>query len=140
MHVRVNTVAKSLLLAAIIGVIAACGTGASYATKMAYLVKVANEGVQTHKLIVSQGGTTNAKRCTDAYNALKDQSPPDDTGAGPSNDWLDQVQAFFVESCVTGLPKPVPGQSATTGPSPSSSSAASSAQPTATASPSPTKK
>lgn len=91
---------------------------------MAYLKKVANEGVQTHNLIVSEGGTTDAKRCTDAYSGLQDQQDaPDDVGydAGPSQAWLNEIQAFFVESCATGLPKAVPGVP-TESPSASSSS------------------
>jgi hypothetical protein len=91
---------------------AGCDSGASYTARMSYLEKTASEGVQTHKLIASQGGTTNFARCTAAYGGLQDQDPPSDQdGEGPSQAWLNQIQAFFVQSCVTGLPKAVPGQS-----------------------------
>jgi hypothetical protein len=89
---------------------------------MAYLEKVANEGVQTHKLIVSEGSVTTVKRCTDAYGGLQDYSAPSDMWAGgESQDWQDQIKAFFVQSCVSGLPKAVPGQPAGSTPSASSS-------------------
>jgi len=135
MHVRAAILVA--MLAVLAGLATGC-SGASYAQRMAYLEKMANEGVQTHRLIVSQGGTTTAKRCTDAYGGLQDQNVPDDTGAGaPSQPWLDQVQAFFVESCVTGLPKAVPGQPAspsTSSPQPSGTPSESSLHPATTAS------
>ena len=78
---------------------------------MAYLTKVANEGVQTHRFIIGEGGSTDQNLCTDAFNGLNDwDSAPSDEGMGErSGDWLNQIQAFFVQSCVTGLPKAVPG-------------------------------
>ena len=123
MHVRATTLGSAAAAAVIIGLITGCSGPASFADRMAYLKKMANEGVQTHNLIVSGGGVTTPNRCTDAYNGLQDQNPPDDLGydAGPSQAWLDQIQAFFVESCATGLPKAVPGVP-TGSPSASSSS------------------
>jgi hypothetical protein len=111
MHVRVITLRTVAATAVAVGLVAGCSAPASFAERMAFLKKEANEGVQTHRLIVSQGGTTTMKRCTDAYNGLQDRNVPDDLGdyAGPSQAWTDQVQAFFVESCATGLPKAVPG-------------------------------
>jgi hypothetical protein len=117
---------------------AGCGAGASYAVRMSYLEKMASEGVQTHRLIASQGGSTTVARCTAAYGGLEDQNPPSDQGdgEGPSQDWLNQIQAFFVQSCATGLPKIVPGQSA--GQSPTATPSKSSTGRTPTATPSPT--
>jgi hypothetical protein len=114
MHVRAVTLRSAAATAVVIGLVAGCAGPASFAERMAFLQKVANEGVQTHRLIVSQGGTTTMKRCTDAYNGLQDPNVPSDQGDGlpPSQAWVDQVQAFFVESCATGLPKAVPGLSA----------------------------
>jgi hypothetical protein len=133
MYVRAAMLA--LMLGAIAGLTTGCGNAASYAERMTYLEKMASEGVQTHWLIVSQGGITTSKRCTDAYGGLQDQNPPDDTGTGvPSQNWLNQVQAFFVESCVTGLPKAVPGQSVSPSTSSPQPSATPSGHPTATAS------
>ncbi|NEA24576.1 hypothetical protein [Actinomadura bangladeshensis] len=92
---------------------------------MAYLRKVANRGAETHNLLAAQGATTDVKRCSAAYDGLK-EDPPNDLGAsGESTEWLAQVRQFFVDSCVTGLPKPVPGQTTppqtkTTTPTPSS--------------------
>jgi hypothetical protein len=111
MHVRATALGSAAATAVIIGLITGCSGPASFAERMAYLKTVANQGVQTHNLIVSEGGTTTAQRCTDAYSGLQDQqNAPDDVGydAGPSQDWLNQIQAFFVESCTTGLPKAVP--------------------------------
>jgi hypothetical protein len=135
MHARVT--ALVVILGVVAGLAAGCMDPASYAVRMAYLEKMASEGVQTHRLIVSQGGTTTAKRCTAAYGGLQDQSPPDDTGTGaPSQPWLNQIQAFFVQSCVTGLPKVVPGQSvkspSTVSPQPSVAPSHSSGHPTTT--------
>lgn len=96
---------------------------------MAYLRLIANRGVETHRLLASQGTTIDAKRCEAAYYALKTNPPDDIAGGGDSLEWKGQVRQFFVDSCVTGLPKPVPGQPA---PSPASTS------PTATPSPSKT--
>ena len=118
MRVRTTTIGVGLVMGATLAFTTGC-SGASFAERMTYLGKVANEGVQTHRLIVSEGGTTDLKRCTDAYNGLSDvaDNAPSDLGAGErSDDWLNQIQAFFVQSCVTGLPKPVPSQ-ATGGPS-----------------------
>lgn len=130
-----------VILGVVAGLTAGCVAGpASYAVRIAYLEKMASEGVQTHGLIVSQGGTTTAKRCTAAYGGLQDQDPPDDTGTGtPSQAWLNQIQAFFVQSCMTGLPKAVPGQPvkapSTISPQPSTAPSQSSEHPTTTASP-----
>jgi hypothetical protein len=117
MRVRPTTIGIGILIVASFGLLTACSQ-ASFADRMAYLGKVANEGVQTHRLIVSEGGTTDVKRCTDAFNGLnnRDSAPSDDGMGGWTPDWLAQIQAFFVQSCVTGLPKPVPSQ-ATDGPS-----------------------
>ena len=75
------------------------------------------------RLIVSEGGATDEKRCTDAFNGLNnwENAPSDDGIGGQTTDWQNQAQAFFVQSCVTGLPKPVPSQAAD-GPSGSSGS------------------
>jgi hypothetical protein len=98
---------------------------------MTYLEKMANEGVQTHKLVVGEGSVTTMKSCTNAYGALQDQNPPSDQwGGGESQDWLNEIQTFFVQSCVTGLPKSVSGQSTGVQPSSTSSSATPSASST----------
>ena len=99
--------------------VTACSS-ASYSERMAYLRKTANRGVETHNLLYSQGAEIDAKRCSAAYDGLGDDDIPSDvTGSSPSREWLDQVRQFFVDSCVTGLPKPVPGQATTPPPAPS---------------------
>jgi hypothetical protein len=113
----------------------ACSTAASYQTRMAYLRKIANRGVETHNLLASQGAQITVKRCGDAFEGLKDESPPTDTDPGPSKAWVDQIKQFFVDSCVTGYPKPVPGDTPQRPPNTSPSPAT----PTPSASPSPAK-
>ncbi|MFF4417444.1 hypothetical protein ACFYY8_33385 [Streptosporangium sp. NPDC001559] len=83
---------------------------ASYDEKMAYLRTVAKRGVEIHNLLASQGAAIDAKRCTTAYEGLNDDLPRDEVTDGLSQEWMTQVQTFFVDSCVSGLPKPVPGQ------------------------------
>jgi hypothetical protein len=88
---------------------------------MNYLRKIANRGVETHNLLYSQGAHIDPKRCDAAYNGLQDNNPPGDTPTGGVSDaWAGQVRQFFVDSCVTGLPKPVPGQATPTTPPPTS--------------------
>jgi hypothetical protein len=135
MHVNGLTLVRTLMLVGVIGLLAACSSGASYAARMTYLRSMAQEGVQTHRLLVAQGAITTGTRCTAADKGLQDQNPPDDTGTGvPSPQWLDQIQAFFVQSCVTGLPKAVPGHSvgSRSGASPSPSSPSVVSSPTQT--------
>jgi len=100
----------------------ACSSGASYTERMNYLRKVANRGVETHNLLYSQGARIDPKRCGDAYDGLADDDIPDDIddGGGTTPEWQSQVRQFFVDSCVTGLPKPVPGQATPTTPPPTS--------------------
>lgn len=93
---------------------------ASYDERMAYLREVASRGAETHKLLASQGARIDAKRCGAAYDGLADDDIPSDLGGGSeSTEWRAQVRQFFVDSCVTGLPKPVPGQSSPPPTSPS---------------------
>jgi hypothetical protein len=88
---------------------AACST-ASYEEKMDYLRTVAKRGVDTHNLLASQGAAIDAKRCAAAHQPLNDDLPRDDASTGLSQEWREQVKTFFVDSCVSGRPKPVPGQ------------------------------
>lgn len=92
MRVRPITIGTSLVLAAMLGLLTAC-SGASFAERMAYLGKVANQGVQTHRLIVSEGGATDEKRCTDAFNGLNnwENAPSDDGMGGRTIDWQNQI-------------------------------------------------
>jgi hypothetical protein len=82
MHVKSLAVARTLIPIAAVALVAGCGGGASYSDRMNYLERMAHEGVQTHALLVSQGAPISVKRCTSAYNGLRDQNPPDDTGTG----------------------------------------------------------
>lgn len=93
--------------ALVIGVAAGCGF-ASYDERMTYLRTIADRGVEVHDLIVSQEGTINAERCNKAFEAVHDwNETPNDRAGIASEEWKDQIQAFFVDSCVSGVPKQV---------------------------------
>jgi len=122
MHARATAFGSAAAAVAIIGFITGCSGPASFADRMAYLKKIADQGVETHRFILSGGGVTTTKRCTDAYNGLQDNlDPPSDQGGGvPASDaWMNQIEAFFVQSCTTGLPQAIPATSTS---SPSASS------------------
>lgn len=86
----------------------ACSS-ANYDERMTYLRKTANRGAETHALLVSQEAAIDKERCKSAFNGLQDHIPTDAAGASASADWSGQVEQFFVDSCVSGKPKPVPG-------------------------------
>jgi hypothetical protein len=102
-------------------VIAACACGllvsgcspAPYEERMNYLRKVAQQGAETHQLLASQEAKIDMERCKAAYGGLKDlgNRPADLGGGSLSNEWTTQIEQFFVDSCVSGKPKPVPGES-----------------------------
>ncbi|MEU9873257.1 MULTISPECIES: hypothetical protein [Actinomadura] len=63
-------------------------------------------------LLAAQGAKIDAKRCKAAYHGLQDDEIPADKSGSISTEWREQVRQFFVDSCVSGLPRPVPGQTA----------------------------
>lgn len=89
-----------------------CGTNAPYQARMDYLHTVAQRGADTHALLEAQGAAIDKKRCEAAFDGLADSDEPQMTDGG---DYHMQVEQFFVDSCVSGKPKPVPGQSPPTG-------------------------
>jgi hypothetical protein len=112
---------------------AATGCSASYDERMAYLRKAAARGVDTYKLLYSQEAPRIDKaRCERAYvgNGVADEAPWVDASDGAAA-WRAQVKEFFVDSCVSGKPKPVPAdlphpedsQQSSTTPSPAASAA-----------------
>jgi outer membrane murein-binding lipoprotein Lpp len=107
-----------VVVAAVVGatLLAGCAT-ASYDERMTYLHKVAQRGVETHQLLVSQEAPkVDQDRCRKAWGGLNTNDAPSDVaGGGRTADWDAQIEQFFVDSCVSGKPKPVPGQS---GPAP----------------------
>jgi len=121
---RARTVTRVLSLGAAALLLAAC-SGASYAVRIAYLRKMSREGVQGNHLLRGEEVAITRKQCTSSYFALH-ENPPDDQGSGepPTAAWLGEIRLFYVQSCITGLPKPVPGQAPparTSTPSPSGS-------------------
>lgn len=101
----ITAVAAALAVSAAAG----CSTPAPYQERMDYLRVVAQRGADTHTLLEAQGAAIDKKRCEAAYAGLDDGKQP---YAGVDNGaYVTQVEQFFVDSCITGKPKPVPGQS-----------------------------
>ncbi|MEV0590656.1 hypothetical protein [Nonomuraea cavernae] len=95
---------------------------------MAFLRKSANRGVDTYKLLYSQEAKIDKARCERAFNGSGASSdmPPDMQTGGSTPQWQAQVKEFFVDSCISGKPKPVPGDL----PDPSTSPSVPSSTPT----------
>ncbi|WP_163554601.1 hypothetical protein [Candidatus Frankia alpina] len=115
---RVRWSTSGLLLAgSLLLPLAACSSPsvANYDARMAYLRATAARGVETHRLLASQGAKIDPKRCQAAYDGLaRNDIPTDAKESGTDSTivtdaWASQVNAFFVDSCVSGLPRPVPG-------------------------------
>ncbi len=141
---RVRWAASGLLLTgSLLLTLTACsGSPASYTERMAYLRKTAARGVETHRLLASQGARIDGKRCKDAYVGLANDDIPHDYDDGVESNvteqWRDQVTAFFVDSCVSGLPRPVPGDpTPTSAPGRTSRPAATGTPPASTTTPAP---
>jgi hypothetical protein len=109
---RARAMMRALPLALGAALLAACSTPASYAVRISYLQKMARQGVQANHLLKGESVAITRKQCTSSYVALQDPNPPDDQGdeQPPSAAWLGEIRLFYVQSCITGLPKPVPGQ------------------------------
>jgi hypothetical protein len=94
---------------------------------MTYLRKVAQRGADAHQLLAAQEAPkVDKKRCDDAYAGLQGSAgdvPWDDPVRGTSTDWTAQIREFWVDSCVSGKPKPVPGTLSVPPTVPSTSSA-----------------
>jgi hypothetical protein len=117
---------------------ACSSTGASYDQKTAYLHTDAVRGAQMHTTLLNEKEQPSQPRCVTAYQALTgtnhlavDQNDsvvngtyvpddaPHDVSAAAGNGqsevsvgYAGQIRDFYITSCVTGVPKPVPGQPA----------------------------
>ncbi|MFC7593629.1 hypothetical protein ACFQYP_65390 [Nonomuraea antimicrobica] len=105
--------------------LAATGCTASYDTRMTYLRTTAQRGVDTHKLLYSQEARIDKARCERAYDGsgVVDEAPHVETIDGREA-WHAQVKEFFVDSCLSGKPKPVPADLPHPGDSPQASTTA----------------
>ncbi|MFI7644355.1 hypothetical protein [Nonomuraea sp. NPDC049400] len=76
---------------------------------MTYLRTAAQRGVDTYKLLHSQEAHIDKARCERAYNGsgVIDEAPYVEPSDGREA-WHAQVKEFFVDSCLSGKPKPVP--------------------------------
>ena len=68
-----------------------------------YLREVAARGVDAHHQLHSQGTGIDPERCSQTFAGLSSHHglPPDNTGP-TSAGWRQQVEATFVDSCVSG--------------------------------------
>lgn len=97
--------------------LAGCTSAASYDERMEYLRKMAEQGAETHQLLVDQGAPEIDKaRCIRAFDALinKNEFPGDQPDGGTSEQLSDQIREIFVDSCVSGRPGPGSGAPKTT--------------------------
>jgi hypothetical protein len=113
--------------------LAGCGKNATYQQRIDYLHQVALRGAETHNLVASQDVVTDRARCERAYAGLNTNDAPEvDGDAAPGGNsahgWQSQIEEFFVDSCVSGKPKPAPGD---TTPVPTGTSRGASGSPTA---------
>jgi hypothetical protein len=113
--VRHQTAAAALASTLFVA-LAGCSSDATYDERMNYLRKVAQRGADTHTLIASQEANIDKPRCERAFNALNTDDEP-----YTSDTYFDgQIKEFFVDSCISGKPKPVPGDPAPSAPAVSS--------------------
>lgn len=106
-----STPRKASLTAAL-AVLAVFSTSCSstYDERMDFLRTAAQRGVANHRFIESQGGIIDKARCDRAYDGTDaGDDRPYTNGGQDGIDWEMQVREYFNESCVSGLPKPVPG-------------------------------
>jgi hypothetical protein len=103
-----RVIASFALIAALVGCSAPAST---YQQRMDYLRKVAQRGADTHTLIASQEALVDKARCERAYDGfdVAEDAPALDGTVPERNKWTGQVKEFFVDSCISGKPKPVPG-------------------------------
>ena len=120
-----NTPRKLLAFATL--TIALAGCASSYDERMAYLRKVAARGVDTYKLLYSQDAHIDKARCERAFDGsgAGNDAPTDVNASTASQEWKAQVKEFFVDSCVSGKPKPTPDQMPYPSTTPTSSASAS---------------
>ena len=92
--------------------LAACTSAASFEERMDYLRQVAKQGAETHDLLAAQEAPRiDKERCDRAFNGVvrAEDFPSDMSGGGQSKEWAAQIREFFVDSCVSGKPKPPGG-------------------------------
>jgi len=125
-----TTPQKVLAFALSACLVAGCST-ATYDEKMAFLKKTAARGVDHYRLLYSQEAHIDKARCERVFEGARlwEEAPRDLSGGGLSPGWNAQIKEYFVDSCVSGKPKPVPGEASIPSQSPST---APSASPTST--------
>jgi hypothetical protein len=104
---------------ALVAVLPLTGCTSSTATteeRIAYLRQVARQGAETGNLLRDQEAPRIDKaRCTRAFEGVtRREDYPADTNSGVSEEWEAQIREFFIDSCVSGKPKPVSGETTTT--------------------------
>lgn len=82
-------------------IIITTGCSASYGEKVGYLEKVAQRGVEVHKIIEDlEGEEADQERCTQSSKLLNTDLPR--VGRSEREDWEDLVEGVFVGACVSG--------------------------------------
>lgn len=90
--------------------LALAGCSTSNEDHRGYLRTVAVRGAEAHSMIAVSWGTPDTRRCKIAYLAMKDDAPDDGGSLMDQEEWKAAVEAFFVDSCVSGTPKELPPQ------------------------------
>lgn len=79
------------------------GCAADYDDRSAYLLEMAQRGVETNKLFRGQGQAITEDLCLAANSALNDDIPSNRSwGYGPTPEWEELVRETFVNACVSG--------------------------------------
>lgn len=126
-----NTPTKAAVAAVTAAAVAfTAGCGSTYDERINYLRLTAQRGAAMHTYLAAQEATIDKARCERAYEGSRAWADaPADGGTTLSDEWRAQIQEFYVDSCLSGKPKAVPGDvlpsgSASPGPSPASSPSA----------------
>ncbi|MFF0874496.1 hypothetical protein [Micromonospora aurantiaca (nom. illeg.)] len=104
-----RSVAAAALALSLVAALTACTKSASYDERMEYLRKVAQRGADTHDLLKSQEAAIDKERCERAYAGLNGSDAPHVESYDDPDSFLKQIKEFFVDSCISGKPKAVPG-------------------------------
>ncbi|MFI7673082.1 hypothetical protein [Actinophytocola sp. NPDC049390] len=89
--------------------LAGCTSAAGFEERMDFLRQMSRQGAQTHDLLAAQEAPDiDEERCDRAFDGIvrTEDFPSDLPSGGQSKEWAAQIREFFVDSCVSGKPKP----------------------------------
>lgn len=91
-----------VVLLAVLGLMVS-GCAANYDERSAYLLEMAQRGVEVNKLFRGQGQEITEDLCNSANLALNDDIPSNRSwGYEPTEEWEELVRKTFVNACVSG--------------------------------------